>query len=214
MAAPDDQGLAGDPRPERPATELSELRATCERQSRVIDGLGEAVAKLRCGVTALKEENAELRIESDGMRREATRRLDGHVRPDREAWPEVSFGLDAHAPAQARRHVAQVLRDDVAAPVLDTAQLIVSELVTNSLRHGGAAAARAPVTVRIELAMSVIWLEVEDAGTGGAIARVAPDLDGGGGFGLQLVQAVSRRWGVEHTADGATRVWVQLSRAV
>ena len=50
------------------ASECFQLRATCRRQELVIEGLTQAVARLRRGAFALKEENAELRVELDRIR--------------------------------------------------------------------------------------------------------------------------------------------------
>jgi hypothetical protein len=47
---------------------------------------------------------------------------------------------------------------------------------------------------------------VVDAGTAGTVAARAPNRHGG--FGLRLVEALGRRWGV--TREGFTRVWVEL----
>jgi hypothetical protein len=55
----------------------------------------------------------------------------------------------------------------------------------------------------------VLSLEVQDRGTGGAITRRTPDLQHGGGFGLNVVDVVSRRWGVDRGAG--TRVWAELA---
>lgn len=61
-------------------SELERLRRTCRRQTRVIDALGEAVARLRHGVAALKADNAELRAENARLRRErGGRGRDGDV---------------------------------------------------------------------------------------------------------------------------------------
>jgi hypothetical protein len=57
----------------------------------------------------------------------------------------------------------------------------------------------------------VVLLQVTDCGTSGAVARRPPDLHGGGGFGLNVVEVVSRRWGVDR--DAGTRVWAELAVA-
>src|ERR1700754_2827611 len=93
--------------------------------------------------------------------------------------------------------------------MLDRAQLLTSELVTNSVLHSHAPA-DASVIFRLELSLGAIRLEVEDPGHGGAVAPRAPDLDGGGGLGLNLVQQLSERWGVERVAGGGTRVWARI----
>ena len=53
---------------------------------------------------------------------------------------EVRLALDVHAPAAARAAVTGALRDRVPAAVLEHAQLLVSELATNSVLHSGAIA--------------------------------------------------------------------------
>jgi hypothetical protein len=50
-------------------SELARLRATSRRQAFVIEGLTQALASLRRGASALKDENAELRVELDRIRR-------------------------------------------------------------------------------------------------------------------------------------------------
>jgi hypothetical protein len=52
-------------------SELMQLRATSRRQEFVIEGLTQALARLRRGASALKDENAELRVELDRIRRRA-----------------------------------------------------------------------------------------------------------------------------------------------
>lgn len=51
------------------ASELAQLRALCRRQEFAIEGLAQALARLRRGAWALKEDNAELRAELDHVRR-------------------------------------------------------------------------------------------------------------------------------------------------
>jgi hypothetical protein len=90
-------------------------------------------------------------------------------------------------------------------------ELVVSELVTNSLRHSGTPAG-ASVIVGVALTPDTIRLDVEDTGHRGAIAPRPVDPETSGGFGLNLVEALSERWGMERVRAG-TRVWVQLPRA-
>jgi anti-sigma regulatory factor (Ser/Thr protein kinase) len=212
-----EQAVAGNRRP--PATaepagagaELDGLRATCRRQAHVIDALSEAVSILRGGAAALKDENAELRAENDRVRRGAARaRATGRV--DAGDALEVHLPRNVRAPGAARVVVAEGLRDRVAASVLESARLVVSELVTNSVRHSGASTAGV-VVVRVGLTETLVRVEVEDRGRAGTVAPRSPDLEGGGGFGLHVVQALSERWGLERIAAGGTRVWAQLARA-
>ena len=85
----------------------------------------------------------------------------------------------------------------------------MSELVTNGVCHSGEC--DGAIVVRVELTATMVRLEVEDPGRGGMVAPRAPDP--GGGFGLNLVQGLCERWGVERVAAGGTRVWAQLARA-
>ncbi len=182
----------------RSLSEVDELRSTCQRQARVIDTLTSAVTRLRRAQTALKAETAALRAENERIRDAAER-------------VEVRLPLDAQAPGGARIVAAQYLRDRVAAPVLDSAMLLLSELVTNSVRHSKAPAAEG-VMVRLQLTRAMLRLEVEDGGHDGAIAARPPDQQNGGGLGLNIVHTLSDRWGVERSPQAGTRVWAQLQR--
>lgn len=112
------------------------------------------------------------------------------------------------APAAARAWVTRWLAGLVSEADLDDALLLISELVTNGVRHSGAAAG-APLRISAAVSGDVLRLEVADAGEGGAIARRAPD-PGGGGWGLNIVDDLASRWGVEH-GEG-TQVWCELAR--
>jgi anti-sigma regulatory factor (Ser/Thr protein kinase) len=120
---------------------------------------------------------------------------------------EVVIRAGEQAPAMARAAVEGWLSGRVSATLFDDVRLLVSELVTNSVRH---AHLTSDATIRVGVAMSdgVLRLEVEDPGEG-AIAAVAPDWEYGGGFGLYLVEILAQRWGA--TNDGKTCVWAELS---
>src|SRR4051812_13326087 len=177
MQFPDTDGANGRPtlRPRHAGARLGpdELRATCRTQALKIEALGQAVSALRRGAVTLKAENAELRAA-------CARPGSGRVRAAAGALSSVRLPCDVRAPGAARIVVAQRLQNRVAAGVLERAQLLVSELVTNSVRHSGAGREDA-VLVRVLLSRAMIRLEVEDAGRGGVIAPRPPDLDGGFG---------------------------------
>jgi anti-sigma regulatory factor (Ser/Thr protein kinase) len=121
---------------------------------------------------------------------------------------EVTLPAALDAPAAARVALRDWMAGRVSEPVLADAQLLVVELVTNSVRHADAPA-DAIVSVRGQICAGVVRLEVEDRGSSGSIARRAPNLQRGGGFGLNVVEALSRRWGVNR--DAGTRVWAELA---
>src|SRR5690349_13213564 len=99
---PEQASAGNDPRPARAeSAEVDGLHATCRRQLRVIDALGEVVSNLRGGAAALKAENAELRAESDRVRRGSARpRGSAHV--DAGDVLEVLLPQNVRAPGAAR----------------------------------------------------------------------------------------------------------------
>jgi anti-sigma regulatory factor (Ser/Thr protein kinase) len=129
---------------------------------------------------------------------------------DAEDTLEVSLPLDGHGP-RAARTVVERLRGRIAPSVLGDAQLVVSELVTNAVRHSGVSDGGV-VVLCVRLTSSMVRLEVADPGSGGIIAPRAPDYERGGGFGLHVVRALSERWGLEQVTAGGTTVWAQLPR--
>jgi anti-sigma regulatory factor (Ser/Thr protein kinase) len=214
------------PTADRPATgepasaraEPDRLRTTRRSQRQVLDALGEAVSALRATSAALLAESAKLCLRSAALRAEnAERRA---ARPLRagpggggvgvEARETRALALDVRAPAKARSVVTEFLNDRVPARVLESARVVVSELVTNSVRHSGVA--NGVVVIGVELSAAKVRLDVADPGRGGDIRPGPPDAVAGRGFGLQLVQSLSEQWGLERAVSGGTRVWAQLLR--
>jgi anti-sigma regulatory factor (Ser/Thr protein kinase) len=90
----------------------------------------------------------------------------------------------------------------------DTLSLLVSELVTNAIRHGGAQGASDAVTVHAALRDSALRLEVTDPGPGFEPGGHGPRPDGG--YGLHLLDRLATRWGV--SGGDPVTVWVELDR--
>ena len=153
----------------------------------------------------LKAENAELRAANDRLR--GCRR--DHQRIEGAELASVIIPLDVRAPGLARSVVVRCLAEHLVSPVLEDAQLIVSELVTNSVSHSGAPEGD-DLVVRVHMWRGKCRLEVEDQGRDGVIEPRLPDRAGGTGLGLSLVQMLSERWGVLRAPGGPTRVWAQL----
>ncbi|WP_326807605.1 ATP-binding SpoIIE family protein phosphatase [Streptomyces sp. NBC_01775] len=86
----------------------------------------------------------------------------------------------------------------------DTAELLVSELVTNALRYG-----EGNIRLRLMLDRTLVC-EVWDAGQVQPRRRRAHDTDEGG-RGLQLVDLLSSGWGSRRTPTGKA-VWFQMPR--
>ncbi|MEU2226297.1 SpoIIE family protein phosphatase [Streptomyces sp. NPDC018347] len=87
-------------------------------------------------------------------------------------------------------------------PLVDTAELLVSELVTNALRYG-----EGEIRLRLLLDRTLVC-EVWDSGLVQPRRRRARDTDEGG-RGLQLVGLLSAAWGSRRTPHGKT-VWFEL----
>ncbi|MFD7626720.1 ATP-binding protein [Streptomyces sp. NPDC059851] len=122
----------------------------------------------------------------------------------REAsWPLVR---DLTSAGRARRVVTGRLRDWGLGGLADTAELLVSELVTNALRH-----ARGPVRLNLRVAGDRLLCEVEDACDADPVRRTA-HRGAEGGRGIELLDLLSEAWGSHRTATGKT-TWFELSAA-
>jgi anti-sigma regulatory factor (Ser/Thr protein kinase) len=91
---------------------------------------------------------------------------------------------------------------------METLRLLVTELVTNSVRHARADT----VLVRVLVGRSAVRTEVTDAGPGFDPAEMAPLSSDRTGWGLFLVERLATRWGVNGDGD-RTRVWFELQRS-
>jgi phosphoserine phosphatase RsbU/P len=121
---------------------------------------------------------------------------------------DVTLLSGPQLPGAARAVVFDWLEGRTSASLLSDAQLLVSELATNSFIHGqGTNGDR--VRLRAGTYDGSIWFELGDAGRGGVVARRAPSAEGSGGFGLHLVDHLASDWGVTHV-DG-TEVWFVLA---
>ncbi|MFF4949443.1 ATP-binding protein [Streptomyces chattanoogensis] len=120
---------------------------------------------------------------------------------------EWSFPADPGSVRTARSRVRETLSDWGLNGAVDVAVLLVSELVTNSLRH-----ATGPIGVRMALiGGGALLVEVSDPLPDPPRERTAAP-DDEGGRGLQLVACSSRRWGTRRGKSGKT-VWFELSVA-
>jgi anti-sigma regulatory factor (Ser/Thr protein kinase) len=88
-------------------------------------------------------------------------------------------------------------------------RLLVSELVTNAVKHGGSGE-RGMVELRLDCAPECVRVEVRDEGPGFG-PRTRPRIDPlQDGFGLTLVDQLADRWGVE--VERGARVWFEIDR--
>lgn len=119
---------------------------------------------------------------------------------------EIAIHRDPHAPRSARRVVEQFAEALDPALVPDV-KLLVSELITNSVKYGGEGEVRLQLCSEHE---KHIRIEVVDQGSGFVpVARDRPATEAGG-WGLHLVETLTDRWGVH---EGSTHVWFEIDRA-
>jgi len=121
---------------------------------------------------------------------------------------DVTLASGPALPGAARAVVFEWLDGRVSASLLSDAQLLVSELVTNSFLYARDTIGE-PVHLRAGTSNGRVWFEVGDGGRGDRVVRRTPSPDGGG-FGLHLVDRLASDWGVTHV-DG-TEVWFVLAR--
>ena len=104
---------------------------------------------------------------------------------------------------EARLHVARAC-DGLARDVVEIAQLLTTELVTNALDHGAG-----EITLGIARSDDDLRIDVGDDAPGHPRpAPAAPDQTRG--RGMLLVESLAAGWGVEPPSDGGKRVWFRL----
>jgi anti-sigma regulatory factor (Ser/Thr protein kinase) len=113
---------------------------------------------------------------------------------------------DVTTPAAARRFVRAALESVETDPVvIETAELLTDELVTNAIVH-----ARCKSYLFVRAAKGVVRVEVTDPDD--RLPSMATlDTDALGGRGLVIVNGLASAWGVEKNPDGGKTVWFELS---
>ncbi|MEX2420313.1 MAG: ATP-binding protein [Actinomycetota bacterium] len=105
------------------------------------------------------------------------------------------------------RHVLGRLEGSLSAPMIEDLRLLVSEIVTNSIRHGPA---EQVIELRVRVDRRVVRVEVEDGGTGFEPPTYAARSERDAGWGLMLVDRLADRWGV--SSGRTTTVWFEIDR--
>jgi anti-sigma regulatory factor (Ser/Thr protein kinase) len=112
------------------------------------------------------------------------------------------------AAGHARRVLAERLSAALPATVLGDLQLLVTEIVANSVRHGGVGE-DGEIDLRVDVRDARVRVEMRDTGIQADPHLRTPDLGGGGGFGMLLVSRMSERWGVDHEPNVV--MWFELT---
>ncbi|MFJ8543951.1 SpoIIE family protein phosphatase [Streptomyces sp. NPDC093586] len=106
--------------------------------------------------------------------------------------------------APVRKQVVEQLSAWALLEASFTAELVVSELVTNAIRYGSP-----PIRLRLIHDRATLICEVSDSSHTAPHLRRAKTWDEGG-RGLLLVAQLTQRWGSRHTAEGKT-IWAELA---
>lgn len=122
-----------------------------------------------------------------------------------QAPSQTQLPADARAPGLARAFLRAAACEAHHARVVDEAELLVSELVTNAVLHGAP-----PITMRVECdGSNGLRVSVTDNNPDPAQVRQAGPADESG-RGMRLVDVISDAWGVEPRTDVGKDVWFRL----
>ena len=177
-----------------PFSETSDANAVFDRERTVI-----AEARSRGTITQL---------ESDGLADAVDRVERASTARRTTGWRSAEFrkelSRDDTAPGEARAAVL-VTASGIPSRQLQEAELLTSELVTNSVQH---APRTAPfILLHVSVARDNLRVEVSDGGSRPLRPR-SPDADGG--WGLTLLMQIASRWGTGRDDTGAIVTWFEL----
>lgn len=118
---------------------------------------------------------------------------------------DVEIPRTPQAPARARRTVED-LSSAIAPELRGDVTLLVSELVTNSVKYSDHGDLRLQIEAPHPRRVRV---EVVDQGSGFLPQPRDRAITDAGGWGLHLVETLADRWGVH---EGSTHVWFEIDR--
>jgi anti-sigma regulatory factor (Ser/Thr protein kinase) len=121
---------------------------------------------------------------------------------------ERRLAVSPESAAEAR-HILDDLAEAIPDGRMRDVRLLISELVTNAVRHADLDAGDA-IDLVIDVADQMLRVEVHDPGGGFVPSTPSPDPARPSGWGLYLVAELADRWGVD--SDERTRVWFELDR--
>jgi anti-sigma regulatory factor (Ser/Thr protein kinase) len=119
---------------------------------------------------------------------------------------ELGGGLEA---AGRARRALEGLTDQLDPALHDDVRLLITELVTNSVRHAGIESGDV-LTLTLSVSNERLRAEVHDGGATFEPVAVVPSEATGRGWGLVLVDRIADRWGVE--GDPRKYVWFEIDR--
>jgi anti-sigma regulatory factor (Ser/Thr protein kinase) len=136
--------------------------------------------------------------------------------PSLASAPARVFGFNLRAgplAAAEARHAFQAAEDTLSEDERQPMLLMLTELVTNAVRHGEGAERPRGVAVKVVESDGAVGAAVTNPGVGFEWSgRESDDPLEPGGYGLVLVDRMSSRWGIDRS-PGSTTVWFELDRA-
>ena len=124
-----------------------------------------------------------------------------------EGRQEVVLAGEPVAVPRARHWVSSLAGGLVREARLPDLELVIAEVVTNAIRHGTPGGA---VRLAVTPMTDFLCVQVTDEGPGFVPRPGAMSSDENGGFGLFIVERMTRRWGVTRE-DRRTRVWFEFN---
>lgn len=152
----------------------------------------------------LNTQTQEARLSSMAAEGSSTRRFE---RPAEHIHVRFAPGPDAAASA---RNALLALDGRVDPGAMEDVRLLVSELVTNSVRHADSGAGQT-IVLDVRAQRGTVRVEVCDDGIGFEPRPREPDQSKAGGWGLYLVEKLADRWGVMR--NHITKVWFEIDVA-
>jgi|SRR5947209_18275715 len=113
---------------------------------------------------------------------------------------------DVTAPARARRALSE-LRGPLGNGRYPDIELMLSELISNALRHGQHGGGLS-IRLQIDALPALVRVTVGDDGLGFEPPALVANVEGADGRGLLIVDRLSDRWGVD--AQAPTSVWFEV----
>jgi anti-sigma regulatory factor (Ser/Thr protein kinase) len=122
---------------------------------------------------------------------------------------EARFHAGPEAAGSARRSLEE-LASELEDKLLNDLRLLVSELVTNCVRHAGIEREEW-IRLTVRMSRDRVRVQVCDEGLGFVPRVVMPNMYQASGWGLYFVSRLTDRWGVSRSDE--TCVWFEVDRA-